>query len=237
MLHFLEHIGESLRKTPQWWWIVTGPIAAILAAFRLSGGGMPTWITHFWVWWFLLLTVIFFVGCLLGAFNVSEEYRKQVETLEAENKAEKEKAAQKRPKLYLKYKHPGASSATFSGLLVGNHGEPAHGISFRSGRARNLEIKFYDTEIVLNSNEEHEVNLAAVYWQEDDTPDPIHKFFVATGQQLETLFNELRKQNAEEKIAVTIDCKDYDQKPHDFPCFIARDSLGNISCGRVSDSH
>lgn len=112
-MRFWDFFGDALKETPHWWWIVSLLLSAVSLVFDLSGH-MPDAITHFWPWWFLLITILFFVGSSLGTFEkfkkLEAEKKSEIASARAENLRLQFKIDAKIPALYLKYKNLGSKS-------------------------------------------------------------------------------------------------------------------------------
>jgi hypothetical protein len=142
--------------------------------------------------------------------------------------AERQRSLRATPKLFLRYEHASSEFESFSGLTVGNHGEPAYGVRMESERRGGLQVQFHNQGIILDTNQLRRIELTVVSSEYDSA----RKFSVAKGWQLSALFDKLNQMGEEEKIAVTIHCEDYQRKPLEFNWCIRRD-LGNISCDRL----
>jgi hypothetical protein len=188
-----------------------------------------------------------FVGLAIAAYKFYKNDQKEAldEREEASRRhnelkkllvdAERDRSIQNTPKLFLKYAHAGSEFESFSGLIVGNHGELAYGVRIESERRRGLGLQFHDQGIILEANQLHRVELTAVSWEDDSVSKPPRKFSMAKGKQLSALFDKLNEVGEEETIAVTIRCEDHQRKPLEFNWCIKRDQFRNISCDRRAE--
>lgn len=183
-----------------------------------------------------------FIGLVIAPYELHKQDRQRAEVendnlsrrnseVTAQLEAERKKSAQRKPRLYLRYEHPGSEAATLSGLVVGNYGEPAYDVRLSSNRFKGCGLIFFQGTTTLGTNKENTVNLAGVFWAGSE-----QRFQTIPGRQLPALFDRLSQLGAEEKISVVVHCEDHDQAVFDEEWFIARGQFGQIFCGRVSES-
>jgi hypothetical protein len=181
-----------------------------------------------------------FIGLVIAPYKLHKDDLKKSEDekeslirqkneVTAQLDTEKKKTAQKKPRLYLRYEHPDMEAATFSGLVVGNYGEPAYEVRLTSNRNHGCGLIFFEGTTTLGTGTESRVNLNGVFWAGRE-----ERFQTTPGKQLPALFDKLEQLGAEEKIFVTLHCEDHDHTPFDEQWLISRGLFKQISCGRLS---
>lgn len=192
--------------------------------------------------WQIPLVVFFvlaFIGLVIAPYELHRQDQKKAadekndlsrraDEVTAQLETERKNAAQKRPRLYLKYEYPGAEVATFSGLTVGNYGEPAYDVRLTSRRNHGCGLDFFQGATTLGTDAANRVNLAGVF-----TAGAEQRFQATLGGQIPAMFERLAQFRVEEKVIVTLHCEDHDGKAFDEEWFISRDLHGQISCGRA----
>jgi hypothetical protein len=72
---FISFLGVAFQKTPVWWRVMGGFIVVGSLLITLNGR-TPDWIAHKWCAWFFLITFLFYVSTLWGAFVITKELKK-----------------------------------------------------------------------------------------------------------------------------------------------------------------
>ena len=195
-----------------------------------------------WIIPLVFFAVLALVGWVITPYELQKQDRQKAQaekdTLNRRNyevtaqlEAKRKKSAEKKPRLYLKYEHPAGEATTFSGLVVGNYGEPAYDVRLSSTRYKGCGLVFFQGMTTLGTNKENKVNLAGVFWAGSE-----QRFQTVPGKQLHATFDRLDQLGGEPRIPVAIHCEDHDHASFDEEWIISRDLYGQISCGRAPES-
>lgn len=190
--------------------LMSGSLSLFREFYGLSKGAIPAR-SLFW----FCLWIAFFISAFLAWWQEHLAFQ-----------AEREKAAEKAPKLFLEYSERIAHDHFLdaSGLFLRNAGRRAFKIDLASKQQEGIGLIFEEIPIEsIDTEGKFPVSLRAGVTHNDGRFGPIGG---VKGNQLTRFFDDLRTKNLDQRVVVTASCTDYEKREYTTRFLIQRDEWG-----------